>query len=148
MRLVVPQRLIRTLLRNQALNAEEPDPEQEPSSAETIETRLVDLWAQGGDIDYFITEIDSLSQISTWKGSNVDIVIHHKLFNVIDELLERLSDDLERGTIGVEDKIMKAVKFLKVAIIYASSVHFFSSSEVRPDINHSAANHQALQILQ
>ena len=53
MRLVVPQRLIRTLLRNQALNAEEPDTkvEQEPSSAETIETRLVDLWAQGGDID-------------------------------------------------------------------------------------------------
>lgn len=114
-------------MRTLALASEDGGGVEDSTSAGTLTKRLVDLWQNLGqsDLNMFTAELDSLSQLSLWKGSKVDVLIHHELFNMIDDLL--------RAVHGQPDQIvMRAIKFVKVTLIYAASAHYFSSSEVSP----------------
>ena len=112
-------------MRTLALASEEGAGVEDSTSASTLTKRLVSLWQTLGqsDLESFTAELDSLSQLSVWKASKVDVLIHHELFNLIDDLLQAVQ--------GAPDHIvMRAIKFVKVTLIYATSAHYFSSSEV------------------
>jgi hypothetical protein len=36
----------------------------------------------------FMSEIDKLNDINLWKQSRIDIVLNHRFFNILDEVLE------------------------------------------------------------
>lgn len=87
-----------------------------------------------------------------WKNSKVDIALCHEIFNLVDEVLEKLIEsltnrdahqdvimiDTSSGIKTSEDpevkKIKKAVmimsKFLRVAIVFATNIQYFNSYEV------------------
>jgi hypothetical protein len=48
--------------------------------------------------DLFMNELEKLNEINMWKTSRIDIVLNHKLFNIIDEILEIAIDKLEKGS--------------------------------------------------
>lgn len=37
----------------------------------------------------FLAELERLTDINMWKQSRIDVLICHKMFNIIDEILER-----------------------------------------------------------
>ena len=43
----------------------------------------------------FMSELDKLNDINQWKQSRIDIVINHRLYNIIDEILEIVTARLE-----------------------------------------------------
>jgi hypothetical protein len=42
-----------------------------------------------------MSELDKLNDINLWKQSRVDILLNHRLYNILDEILEILASRLE-----------------------------------------------------
>ena len=52
----------------------------------------------------FMSELDKLNDINLWKQSRIDIVLNHRLFNIIDEILEIIVARLETEQFTLESK--------------------------------------------
>lgn len=51
-----------------------------------------------------MSELDKLNDMNLWKQSRIDVVLNHKLFNMLDEILEVVTGRLEN------DKVTKEVR--------------------------------------
>jgi hypothetical protein len=52
----------------------------------------------------FMSELDKLNDINLWKQSRIDILLNHRLFNIIDEILEIFVGRLESEEFNIEEK--------------------------------------------
>ena len=52
----------------------------------------------------FMSELDKLNDINLWKQSRIDIVLNHRLFNILDEILEIIVARLETEQFTLESK--------------------------------------------
>jgi hypothetical protein len=52
----------------------------------------------------FMSELDKLNDINLWKQSRIDILLNHRLFNIIDEILEIFVSRLESEEFSIEEK--------------------------------------------
>jgi hypothetical protein len=51
-----------------------------------------------------MSELDKLNDINLWKQSRIDILLNHRLFNIIDEILEIFVGRLESEEFNIEEK--------------------------------------------
>ncbi len=85
-----------------------------------------------------MSELDKLNDMNLWKQSRIDVVLNHKLFNMLDEILEVVTGRLENDKVTkevrrpdeTEQNLQKILKFIKVILIYATNIQHFNSSEV------------------
>jgi hypothetical protein len=52
----------------------------------------------------FMSELDKLNDINLWKQSRIDILLNHRLFNILDEILEIFVGRLESEEFSIEEK--------------------------------------------
>ena len=52
----------------------------------------------------FMSELDKLNDINLWKQSRIDILLNHRLFNILDEILEIFVGRLETEEFNIEEK--------------------------------------------
>jgi hypothetical protein len=52
----------------------------------------------------FMSELDKLNDINLWKQSRIDILLNHRLFNILDEILEIFVGRLESEEFNIEEK--------------------------------------------
>jgi hypothetical protein len=52
----------------------------------------------------FMSELDKLNDINLWKQSRIDILLNHRLFNILDEILEIFVSRLESEEFSIEEK--------------------------------------------
>jgi hypothetical protein len=49
----------------------------------------------------FMSEIDKLNDINLWKQSRIDIVLNHRFFNILDEVLEIMGYRLDNKDLEI-----------------------------------------------
>ena len=49
-----------------------------------------------------MSELDKLNDMNLWKQSRIDVVLNHKLFNILDEILEVVTGRLENDKVTKE----------------------------------------------
>ncbi|TNV74612.1 hypothetical protein FGO68_gene17266 [Halteria grandinella] len=130
MRLIIPQKLIESVRRDLVIHYEALGVlhlTHSGVSADSLESKLLALQPESAA---FWEEMERQTDLATWKGSRICVVLNHQLFNLIDSLLEGLVLEREgkpQGAQEIDGKIQKVIKYLKVTTIYTTHIYYFSS---------------------